>query len=91
MGFGVANIYPCPHLQNDAVESSWWRVHDGNIPLDTNSPQVTGDQYRSLRDASGNINDFGDAVAAIGGTFQTWFLALPSAYRENLRKSFGAL
>jgi len=88
MGVGVVNIYLRPHVQSDAIYDGEIRVHHGNLNVDTTSPTITGSQWRSIRSAADDATDFGDAVAAIGGSFLTWFLALSSAHQEKLRLGF---
>ena len=91
MGFGVANIYQQPHINGTTIVDGAFRVHRGDQNVDSQSPTITGDQWRSLKTASGDATDFGDAVAAIGGSFQGWFLGLSVALREAFRASFSAV
>jgi hypothetical protein len=91
MGFGVGNIYVMPHSQDGTFEDCTIRVHQGNNNTETTSPAIVQSDYEALKAASGDADDFGDAVVAIGGTFRTWFMGLSMAHREGVRKGFGLL
>jgi hypothetical protein len=91
MGFGVGNIYIMPHSQDGSFVDFTVRVHQGNQSLDTTSPALSQNNYGALKAAADDASDFGDAVAAIGGAFQSWFMGLTSAQREGVRKGFPLL
>lgn len=93
IGDAKRNCYPLPHFQEGTTLFGEWnfRAHYGNDNVDTTSPTITHDDYKDLSAAVSTQLAFNAAVAAIGGSFQTWYNTLDADHKTLMRLSVAAM